>query len=83
MITPLNGRIVVRPERIEETASGIIIPSEVVDKDRPEKGTVVVGSEAIPKGSRIVFSMYGFDEVEYEGEDLLLVAEHNVLALLT
>lgn len=82
-IQPLNGRIVVRPERVETTESGIIIPQEVIDRDRPEIGQVLTGSDAIPAGSRIVFSMYGYDEVETDGEVLFLVAEHNVLAILS
>jgi co-chaperonin GroES (HSP10) len=64
------------------TESGILIPKEVADKDRPETGTVLVGSELVPEGSRIVFSVYGYDEVEQDGETLFLVSEPNVLALI-
>ncbi len=83
MIQPLNGRILIKPDRKEEmTKGGILLAQETLDKDRPETGAVIVGNETIPVDAHIVFSMYGYDEVEHEGETYFIVAEHNVLALI-
>ncbi len=79
MLSPLNGRIVVRPdEQKTETATGIILLEK--ENDMPVTGIALTGSPLVPEGSHIVFSKYGFDEVEYEGESLYLVSETNVLA---
>lgn len=93
-ITPLADRVVVRPsgDDVSTLPSGIIIP-DTVDKERPSQGTVVaVGlgaikdGERIPvsvkEGDRVVFSKYGYDEVEIRGEDYYIIKEENILAVI-
>ncbi len=75
------------------SASGIIIP-ETVDKEKSEQGKVVAvgpgkrdeNGKIIPlsvkAGDRVMFSKYGFDEVKVNGEELYIVSESNILAII-
>lgn len=79
MLKPLNNRIVVRPDVIEEkVVSGIILPSE---KEKPVTGIVVQGNDVVTEGERVVFSRFGYDEVKLDGETLYVVSESLILAV--
>lgn len=95
-VTPLGNRVLVRPLSQEElegkTSSGIIIP-ETVDKEKPEQGEVVAIGEGeyndgtlvkpqVKVGDRVMFSKYGYDEIEYEGEDYFIIKGSNILAVI-
>jgi chaperonin GroES len=92
-IQPLEDRIVVRPAEAEEkTASGLLIPDSA--KEKPQQGEVLaVGpgrrsdtGELIPLdinvGDTVVYSKYGGTEITIEGEDLLILAGRDVLAIV-
>ena len=92
-IQPLEDRIVVRPAEAEEkTASGLVIPDSA--KEKPQQGEVLaVGpgrrsdtGELIPLdinvGDTVVYSKYGGSEITIEGEDLLILAGRDVLAIV-
>ncbi len=98
-IKPLGDRVVVRRLRDDEagttSASGIIIP-DTVTKEKPEQGVVIAvgagrwdedGEKRIPmdvkEGDRIVFSKYGYDEVKVGGEELFIVSQGSILAVLS
>ncbi len=95
-LTPLGDRIVVKPTEKEgekKLASGIIIP-ETVDREKPAQGTVVaVGLGKYEDGKRVplqvsvgdtvLFSKYGYDEVKIEGEAYYILAESNVLGIVS
>lgn len=83
MITPLQNRLIIRPDIEKETASGIILPDEVTDKEKPITGVVVNGNGIIIDGTRVVFSRFGYDEIELEGEKLYIVSDFNILATIT
>ena len=92
-VRPLGDKVVVKPLSKEEvTASGIIIP-DTVDKERPEQGEVVaVGpgkfehGALVPMnlkvGDKIVFKKYGPDEIEVDDEEVLVISESDILAVL-
>ena len=95
-IVPLGDRVLVQPLQVgdEKTlASGIIIP-DTAEKEKPSQGTVVaVGpgridehGKRVPmqvaKGDRIVFSKYGYDEIEIDDEDYYIVSESNIVAII-
>lgn len=96
-IKPLGDRVVLIPlseaEKSGKSKGGIIIP-ETINKERPEQGKVVavgpgrVGddNELIPmsvkKGQTVIFSKYGPDEVEVEGQKYLIVSESQILAVI-
>lgn len=82
MIKPLHNKVVIKPDEVEkETASGIIIPDSV-QAEKPAKGTVVIGNSEVHGGDRVVFSKFGMDEVEDEGETFYVVSASCVLAIL-
>jgi chaperonin GroES len=92
-VRPLHNRIIVeRVEEDEKTAGGIIIPDSA--KEKPQQGRVIaVGpgrrddkGKIIPmevnKGDRVLFSKYGGNEVNLEGDEHLIISEDDVLAIL-
>ena len=92
-LKPLGDRIVVKVLTQEEkTRGGIVIPDTA--KEKPQEGEVLaIGSgrvlengQKLPlevkKGDKILFSKYGGTEVKIEGEDLLILSERDILAIL-
>lgn len=92
MIKPLGDRVVVEAVPKEETtASGIVLPDTA--KEKPQEGKVTaVGNgawkdgERIPLevkvGDRVLFSKYAGTEVKYDGKELLIMRESDILAIL-
>lgn len=95
-IVPLSDRVLVQPlsegELSKKTKSGIIIP-DTIDKEKPEQGMVVAVGEGrledgkrvkmlVKVGDRIVFSKYGFDEIKIDGDELYVIKEENILAII-
>ena len=92
-LQPLEDRIVVRPAEAEEkTASGLVIPDTA--KEKPQQGEVLAvgpgrrsdSGELIPLdiavGDTVVYSKYGGTEVSQDGEDVLILSEKDVLAIV-
>jgi chaperonin GroES len=92
-IRPLGDKVLVkRMDVAEKTEGGIIIPESSTEK--PLEGTVVaVGKgrvdeegKTIPltlkKGDKILFNKYGESEISVENEELLILEEADVLAVL-
>lgn len=92
-IRPVGDRVVVKPAQKEEvTRSGIVIPDTA--KEKPQEGTVVaVGSGKLTEkgdrqalevheGDRVLFAKYGGTEFKLDGEDLLVLRESDILAIL-
>jgi chaperonin GroES len=92
-IRPLHDRIIVK--RLEEertSAGGIIIPDTAAEK--PIQGKVVaVGKGKILEngtvrpldvkvGDKVLFGKYGGTEVKVEGDDLLVMREEDVMAVI-
>jgi chaperonin GroES len=92
-IRPIADRVVVKPSSKEEVSKGgIIIPDTA--KEKPQEGTVIaVGAgklndngERTPLelkvGDKVLYAKYGGTEFKFEGEDLLVLRESDVLAVL-
>ncbi len=92
-IKPLGDRVVVkRLEKEETTASGIVIPDSA--KEKPAEGEVVaVGPGRVNEkgernpmevkvGDKVLFTKYGPSEVKVDGEELLILSESDVLAIV-
>jgi chaperonin GroES len=90
---PLHDRIVIRRiEETEKTKGGIFIPDTA--KEKPMEGKVVaVGPGArnesgavvpldVKKGDRILFGKWSGSEVKIDGEDLLIMAESDVMGVI-
>ncbi len=92
LLKPLGDRVVIEViEAEEKTASGIVLPDSA--KEKPQEGKVVaVGSGRVldngtkeplevKEGDQIIFSKYSGTEVTYEGKDLLIIRESDILAV--
>ncbi len=93
-LKPLDDRIVVQPNEAEQTtASGLVIPDTA--KEKPQQGKVLaVGpgkrtentGELVPLGidvgQTVLYSKYGGTEITVDGEDLLILASRDVLAIV-
>ena len=94
-IRPLEDRVIVTLDDKSEqtTSSGLVIPDTA--KEKPQQGTVVaVGpgkrseqtGELIPldveEGQIVLFSKYGGTEVKVEGEEYLILAARDILAVV-
>jgi chaperonin GroES len=89
-VTPLGDRVIVKAvEQEEVSASGIVLPDTA--KERPQRGRVLaVGAGRYEDGGRVpmdvgvgdevVYSKYGGTEVELDGEEVLILAEPDILA---
>ena len=92
-IRPLHDRTIVqRIEEAEQRIGGIIIPDTA--KEKPQQGKVLaVGGgkkkddgKVIPmdvkEGDVILFGKYSGQEIKIEGEEVLIMREEEVLAVL-
>ena len=92
-VRPLHDRMVVRRIEEKETAKGgIIIPDTA--KEKPQEGKVLaVGNGRILEngtkialdvkvGDKILFGKYTGTEIKIDGEDVLILREDEVLAVL-
>ena len=92
-LKPLGDRVVVRPTPREEmTRSGIVLPDTA--KERPQEGTILsVGPgrtlddgsrEAIEvsPGQRVLFQKYAGTEFKLEDEELLILSQKDILAVV-
>ena len=93
-VRPLHDRLLVRRIEAKETAKGgIIIPDTA--KEKPQEGEVLaVGNGRILEngtkipldvkvGDRILFGKYTGTDIKIEGEDVLILREDEVLAVLS
>ncbi len=87
MIEPVGRRVLVkRLEEEEKKKSGIIVPDTA--KEKPQEGIVKnvakVGKDDDPlpvkKGDKILFGKYSGTEIEYDGEEYLILGEDDILA---
>jgi chaperonin GroES len=92
-IRPVGDRVVVKPAQKEEvTKSGIVIPDTA--KEKPQEGTIIaVGAGKltekgdrqaleVKEGDKVLFAKYGGTEFKLDGEDLLVLRESDILAIL-
>ncbi|PRP95210.1 co-chaperone GroES [Enhygromyxa salina] len=92
-VRPLNDRVLVK--RLEEevkTAGGIYIPDSA--KEKPTRGKVIaVGSGRydddgkrkpldVKAGDEILFGKYAGTEIKIEGDELIIMREDDILAVI-
>jgi len=92
-IRPLHDRVLVR--RLEEetkTAGGIIIPGSAQEK--PNRGEIIAAGNGarddsgklipldVKAGDIVLFGKWGGQEVKVDGEELLIMKEDDILAVI-
>jgi chaperonin GroES len=92
-LKPLGDRLVIKPASREETTkSGIVLPDTA--KEKPQRGTVVAAGEGrkdddgdrisldVKVGDNVLFAKYAGTEFKLDDEDLLILSEKDVLAVI-
>ena len=92
-VTPLGDKVLIRRlEAEEKTAGGIVLPDAA--KEKPKEGKVIaLGSGKltkdgkrsdfqVKKGDRVLFASYAGTEVKLDGEELILMPEEDILAVV-
>ena len=92
-IKPLEDRIVVQPLDAEQTtASGLVIPDTA--KEKPQEGVVLAvgpgrkndkGELIVPQvktGDRVLFGKYSGQTVKVDGDELLVMREEDLFAVV-
>lgn len=92
-LKPLNDRVLVKRLEVEEmTAGGIYIPDSA--KEKPLKGEIVAagpgklddnGERAamtVKVGDTVLFAKYAGSEVAIDGEEVLVMREDDILAIV-
>lgn len=93
-LKPLHDHLVVKAISDEQaTKAGIILP-DTVNKERSEKGEVIAagpgkllesgarGEMSVTVGQTVLFKKYSPDEIKLDGEEYLIIAESDVLAII-
>jgi chaperonin GroES len=92
-IRPLSDRVLVRRKEAEEkTSGGILLPETA--KEKPKEGEVLAVGDgktldngelkkpSVKRGDRIPFNSYAGTDVKFNGEDLIIMSEEDILAIL-
>ncbi|MFN7835179.1 MAG: co-chaperone GroES [Burkholderiaceae bacterium] len=92
-LRPLHDRVIVkRLENERKTASGIVIPDNAAEK--PDQGVVIaVGAGKrddhgklitldVKTGNKVLFGKYAGQAVKVDGEEVLVMREEDILAIV-
>ena len=92
-LQPLGDRVVIQREESEEkTAGGILLPDTA--KDKPARGSVISvgngkllddgsrGELQVKVGDRVIFSSYAGETFKVDDQELLLMREDDILAVI-
>ena len=93
-VIPVGENVVLqRVDADQQTAGGIVLPDSA--REQPAQGRVLsIGDgRALPdgrrlafqvkEGDRVLFSSFAGTEVEIDGEDLLILSETDILAIVS
>ncbi|EOQ39677.1 co-chaperone GroES [Butyricicoccus pullicaecorum] len=91
-LKPLSDRVVIKMVEAEETtASGIILTGSAKEKPQVAEvlavgpGGIVDGKEVVMQvkvGDKVITSKYSGTEVKIDGEDLIVVRQGDILAVV-
>src|SRR5689334_9271663 len=92
-LRPLGDRVVIRPlAREEVTKSGIVLPDTA--KEKPQHGEVLAVGPGrtldtgerikmdVKDGDKVLFAKYAGTEFKLEDEELLILSEKDILAVM-
>lgn len=92
MIKPLGDRVVLKKlEAVETTKSGIVLTG--ASKETPQEAEVIAvgpggyvdGNKVdmeVKVGDKVLFSKYSGTEVKYDGQEVLVVRQQDILAIV-
>ena len=92
-IRPLHDRVIIkRLDNERKTASGIVIPDNAAEK--PDQGEILavgngkVGDDgkvralAVKVGDKVLFGKYSGQTVKVDGDELLVMREEDIMAVV-
>ncbi len=92
-IKPLDDRVLIEQGEAEETsAGGIVLPDAA--KEKPQRATVLAAGDGklmdsgkrtpltVKKNDEILLSKWGGTEIKIDGDELLILDESDILAVL-
>ena len=92
-LRPLHDRVIIkRLDNERKTASGIVIPDSAAEK--PDQGEILavgngkVGDDGkvralgVKVGDKVLFGKYSGQSVKVEGEELLVMREEDIMAVV-
>jgi chaperonin GroES len=92
-LEPLGDKVIVQRLSAEEkTAGGIVLPESA--RERPQQGRVLSVGEGslsadgtrvkplVQEGDKVLFTTWEGQEVSIDGDDLLILSERDILAIL-
>ena len=92
-IRPLGDKVLIkRLDAESKTAGGIVLPDSA--KEKPKRGTVLgVGegklldngerqSPQVKSGDKVLFTSYAGTEIKVNGEEMLIMDESDILAVI-
>ena len=92
-IKQLGDRVLIKAlEREEKTKSGIVLPDTA--KEKPQEGKVLAvgtgktldnGTKValeVQVGQKVIFSKYAGTEIKLDGEELMILNERDILAIV-
>jgi chaperonin GroES len=92
-LQPLGDRVVIEPTPREEmTKSGIVLPDTA--KEKPQEGLVLAVGPGrmledgkrepmdVKKGDKVLYAKYAGTEFKVDGDELLIVSQKDVLAIV-
>ena len=92
-LRPLGDKILVkRVEAETKTKSGIVLPDSA--KEKPKRGKILavgtgkrlddgtVAPMSVKKGDEVIFTSYAGTEIKLDGEEVMIMSEDDVLAVV-
>ena len=92
-LRPLGDRVVIQPTPREEmTKSGIVLPDTA--KEKPQEGSIIAAGPGrlndegkrepmdVKVGDKVLYAKYAGTEFKLDGEDLLIVSQKDILAVV-
>jgi chaperonin GroES len=92
-LKPLGDRVVIKPSGREETTkSGLVIPDTA--KEKPQEGTIIAVGPGrtdddgkhikmdVKVGDKVLFAKYAGTEMKIDDDDLLILSEKDILAIV-
>jgi len=93
-IRPLHDRVLVRPMEEEKTTAGGIIIPDSASQEKPNNGEIIAAGNGritdsgdvramdVKVGDKVLFGQYAGTAVKLDGEELLMMKEEDILAVL-
>jgi chaperonin GroES len=85
-IKPIYNRLVIKRDQTYKSDSGLVIVENTKDRNdlKPEGTVLAIGHDVhdVKEGDRVIFRKMSGTEVKVDGDDLLVMTEDDVVAVM-